>query len=326
MSGKRLAQFYHELATLLEAGVPVHRALEGLAKQQRGAVAELAWDLYDFVEVGSSLSEAAKAHGLPFTPMQINLMAAGEQSGRLPEQLEKIAAALEAHRKLKLTLILGMLYPAILLHIAAGMRALVALFTETTAAAGKYLLYYVGPLWAVIVLVWLLLTVGRRLKPLDYLLDWLAWHFPVVAGITRNLSLGRFARTFGALAQAGVGAVKTLELSRQACGNRVMKARLAPVVEPVKKGEDMGQALIASGAFSHAVNSMFVTGVEGGRLPEMMDHVTRKAEEDAAHAMKILSIILPILCFLAVIGVIVFTLFSMLGDYWQMLQELLGEA
>lgn len=325
MSAKKLANFYHQLATMLEAGMPVVRSLEALTQQGGGYQRRLCQHLRQAVERGDTLSEAAARMPGEFPALHVNLMRAGERSGRLCDVLAMIGNTVEGMGRLRSQLLVRLIYPGIVLHAAIAIRAVVALFlpNEGAAVALGYLVKGFGPLYCVIIGGIFFWRLSRRAPLLRLLVDGVAYHFPVIGGVVRNLSVARFAQAFEALYAAGVGTPEAMQLSAKASGNAIIEGKLERAVPALKAGRDLAETIAATGAFSAIINGMIATGVESGKLDQMLAKVRETAEFDAHTSIKRLGVILPLIVYFLVVCWVVSLIFSMIGGYLSELNKLM---
>ncbi len=312
MSAVVLADFCRQLAVLLDAGMSVLRCLETLTRQGRRASRRLSASLVRDISRGLTLAEAAGARPGVFSPLHINLIRAGEQSGRLPETLEKLADSMDAVIRLKRRLIAGLLYPVIVLHLLALVMTAMKTFVKFTAnglQTGFYLtegllfaLYCLGPVYGLVIAIRILIRLGRHYWVIRFCLDALSWRLPLFGKLQRHLALARFARALEGLYAAGINMTQAVRMAAEAAGNEVFKRKISDKASSaVARGEDLAHALAATGAFEIDTISLLATGVESGRLDGMLLKIAEKAEHDAQARSKIISIVLPLLVFLLIV-------------------------
>lgn len=323
MRAKTLANFYRQFATMVNAGMSHGRSLQVLVEQHRGGIRRVAKTLQAVVGEGHTLSEGMAVYPKIFPALHINLIRAGEQSGRLDEVMHRLADSLEKGVELRMSVLFHLIYPAIVVHLAILVRAVVYYFQVGAGAALMYLAKGFVFVYGVTIGLWLLFTLCRQLPPTRYVIDLFAFHTPVIRGIVRNLGAARFARTMEAMYNAGFNMGRNIEQSAQATGNEIMEARVRRAVPLVKEGVDVGAALTTTQAFSPMVNGMLQTGAESGRLDQMLLKVAENAEEEAARAIKVLGIVIPIFVMIGIFIWLGFMIISMFSGYIDMLNELL---
>jgi len=331
---KQLATFTRQLATLIDAKVPLLRALQILQKQEQSTgLREIIGELCESVEGGSTFAEALSQHPKVFDKLFINMVKAGEIGGVLQVTLNRLTEFVEKAEKIKTRVKGAMIYPIVVLVMALGitgvlMVLIIPKFTEIfrellagkempavtkfVIAASDTLVHrfplVIGGIVALIVLVKL---VGRT-RFGRYQLDKFALAAPVFGALSMRVSVSRFARTLGTLLSSGVQILQALTIVRETAGNEVIARAVQSVHDSIKEGETMAAPLESSRVFPSMVVSMIAVGEETGRLPDMLVKIadTYDTEVDAA-VDGLTSIIEPVLIiFLAVVvGTIVIAMF-----------------
>lgn len=331
---RQLMVFTRQLATLIDAGVPLLKALQILQKQERNpALRRMASEMCDSVEGGSTFAEALSQHPRVFDKLFINMVKAGEIGGVLQITLNRVAEFMEKAENIKTKVRGAMIYPIVVLLMAIAitsflMIVIIPKFTEifkdllgdqqlpvvtqlvvaaSTLITQKYLLVIVG-----IVLVVIAFKLIGRTRFGRYQIDLLKLRLPVFGSLTLRVSISRFARTLGTLITSGVPILQALNIVRETAGNEVIARSVQSVHDSVKEGETVASPMESSGVFPSMVVSMVTVGEETGRLPEMLIKIadTYDTEVDAA-VEGMTSIIEPILLvFLAgIVGTIVVAMF-----------------
>ncbi len=325
MSDKALANFYRQFATMVDAGLPVNRILTILAQQNTGATRRLARLLEPHVKQGTSLSEAMTHHPRLFTPLHLQLVKAGEASGQLDRTMIRLADSLEKGARLRVAVVIRLIYPVIVIHVAILAKVVIAFFYQGLKAALISLGLALGIVYGVVIGGWLLYKLCRAIPATRALMDALAFHTPVLRGIIRHTGTARFARTAEALYSSGHNITHTLGAAAEATGNTFMTSRLRRAVPVAKEGDSVAIALSTCGVFTPMVNGMIQTGVESGRLDQMLLKVAENAEHSAEQAVNILGIVLPILVTFGVMIWVAFMIVMIFADtYLKMIQELTG--
>ncbi len=323
-----IAFMVRELATVLEAGLPVVQALEITAESQNLAqMQDLLEALSRDVTAGSALSEAMKRHRKHFDSLHVSLVAAGEASGRLPELLASLAVWLERRESIRRKISSALSYPLAVLAIAAVVVGLMLVyvvpeFERMFAGYGADL----PPLTRIIVeisgglresgLVWAAAAaagsgalgwVRGRVRKARYLEDRLKLRLPVLGTLFARAALARFMRTLATLLEAGLPAVEALDAAAGACGNRVYEAAIRQTREEVASGQGLRRAMTYLAALPPALARMMGVGEETGRLGEMCAHLADRYDEELQSAADRMGALLePLL--MAVLGVLIGTL------------------
>ncbi len=289
-SGDQLAQFTHQLATLLGAGQPLDRALGILLELPEGERAKkLIERVRDRVRGGSTLSQALdEEHGV-FPKLYISLVRAGEAGGSLEDTLRRLADYLERAQQLRGSIVNALIYPAFLLVGVLGslvlllayvvpqfvpifqdMQVPIPLITQAVLALGNLIQ---GWWWLIVLLIVGAVFVRRaRLRDPEARL---AAHAKllqrrVVGPLLVKVETARIARTLGTLLKNGVPLLSSLTIARQVTSNRALDEALAAAAEQVKGGAGLGFALAQSQRFPRLALQMVQVGEEAGQLDTML--------------------------------------------------------
>ena len=345
VKSKNLMIFTRQLATLIDAGLPLLRGLTVLEKQERDLVlkATIA-KLSDAVQGGSTFSEGLAQHPKIFNKLYINMVKAGEVGGVLELVLIRLAEFQEKAQKVKNKVKAAMMYPIIVLIIAVVIMGFLLVFIVpkfeqifkdmlngkplpaltawviATSRVVKDNFLVLGGIIAVLVVAYRLFASTEFGK---MTIDKVLLRMPVFGDLTRKSSISRFARTLGTLVTSGVPILQALNITRETAGNFVVGQAIGKVHDSVKEGESIVQPLEASGIFPAMVISMIDVGEETGQLPEMLLKIAEVYDDEVDTAVDgMTSLLEPIMIvFLAVVvGTIVIALFLPLITIIQTMQ------
>lgn len=332
---KQLTTVTRQLATLLDAGLPLVRALRTLERQAKRepGLRRIMGDLANSVEGGSTFTEALAGHPKTFNKLYVNMIRAGEASGSLEGVLKRLAEFMEKAQRIAGKVKSAMIYPVVVLVVALGITAglmvgIVPKFSKIfeEMLPGQKLpsltLFVIGisrfmiDRWLIGILliggIIALFTVARKSKIGAYYLDVLAIKMPPFNQLAIRSSVARFCRTQGTLMQSGVPVLQALQIVKDTAGNELIARAVQTVHDSVKEGENMSKPMDSAGVFPGMVVSMVEVGEETGALPEMLNRVADIYEEEVDRAVEALtSLIEPfMIIFLAVVvGSIVIALF-----------------
>jgi type IV pilus assembly protein PilC len=334
VKSKVLTIFTRQLATLIEAGLPLMRSLNTLAKQERNPVMRNTMaQLASAVESGGTFSEALAQHPRIFDKLYVNMVKAGELGGVLEIVLTRLAEFQEKSQKIKGKVVSAMVYPVVVLVIAAAILTfllivIVPKFQQifTDALPGKPLpavtLFVIGASnllverWYLVVGAFALIFIGyKALSSVPWgvlFIDQVLLRIPVFGDLNSKTSISRFARTLGTLISSGVPILQALNITRDTAGNVVVANAINKIHDAVKEGESVVGPMEASPIFPAMVTSMVQVGEETGQLPDMLVKVADVYEAEVDNVVTgLTSILEPIMIvFLAVIvGTIVIALF-----------------
>ncbi len=336
---KQLATITRQLATMLDAGMPLLRALRLLQEQETGgSTLLLLREIAEDIEGGNTFSEALARHPKTFDKLYVNMVKAGELGGVLELVLNRLADFLEKAERIKGRVIAAMLYPVSVLLVAFGIVAMLMHFVIpkfktvfTDLMEGKpfpaftqfvfnisagFQKHFVTILLATIG-GWMLLMLLRKLPLVGRWWDRRRWNLPVLGNLLRKLALVRFTRTLGTLIASGVPILQALAIVREVAGNLVLAEAIDAVHQSVREGESLTAPLRTSRIFPPIVVGLMDVGEQTGALPEMLLRIADTAEQEADNIIAALSSLLePILIVVlaVIVGTIVIALFMPIID------------
>jgi len=330
---KVLTTFTRQLATLVDAGLPLLRGLRVLEKQERNAnLKKILGELSLSIEGGSTFSEGLAQHPKVFNKLFVNMVKAGELGGVLEVVLKRLAEFSEKAQKIKGKVKAALFYPVAVLIVAVGIMILLMCFVVpkfrdvfagmdmklpgfTTLVLGisemikDHILETMGMV-AVVVVIFLVITGKTKVGRL--LWDKFKLKMPALGPVISKVAISRFTRTLGTLVSSGVPILQALTIVKETSGNVVIANAIGKVHESVKEGETITAPLEASGVFPPMVVSMVDVGEQTGAMPEMLLKIADNYDEEVDNAVAAMTSLLePIMIvFLAVIvGSIVIAMF-----------------
>jgi type IV pilus assembly protein PilC len=343
---KVLTTFTRQLATLVDAGLPLLRGLRVLEKQERNVtLKDILGQLAVSIEGGSTFSEALAQHPKVFNRLFVNMVKAGELGGVLEVVLKRLAEFSEKAQKIKGKVKAALFYPIAVLIVAVGIMILlmcfvVPKFKDVFAGMGfklpTFTLFVMGVsdiiknnilatmgVLAVVVVAFLLFI---KTKFGRHLWDKFKLHMPALGPVISKVAISRFTRTLGTLVSSGVPILQALTIVRETAGNVIVANAVSKIHESVKEGETITAPMEASGVFPPMVVSMVDVGEQTGALPEMLMRIADDYDEQVDNAVSAMTSLLePIMIiFLAVIvGSIVIAMFLPLI---QMISNMSGDS
>jgi type IV pilus assembly protein PilC len=329
---KVLTTFTRQLATLVDAGLPLLRGLRVLEKQERNAtLKDILAQLATSIEGGSTFSEALAQHPKVFNRLFINMVKAGELGGVLEVVLKRLAEFSEKAQKIKGKVKAALFYPIAVLIVAIGIMVLLMVFViprfkEVFSGMGFKLPWFTTfvmdisdiirynfvrtTIGVAVVVVMFLLFIKTKFG--RHLWDKFQLNVPVFGPVISKVAISRFTRTLGTLVSSGVPILQALTIVRETAGNVIVADAVNKVHESVKEGETITAPLEGSGVFPPMVVSMVDVGEQTGALPEMLMRIADDYDEQVDNAVSAMTSLLePIMIvFLAVIvGSIVIAMF-----------------
>ena len=331
--------FTRQVATLLEAGMPLTRGLKLIQEQDcEPALQRVISETVTGIEGGSSLSEAMAMHPRAFNGLYVQMVRAGEISGALDVVLARLATFMEKAQRLKSRITGAMFYPIAVLSVALAVLAVMMIFIvprfeevftgllngrpmppftmlvlNVSKALKNHFVLLVAAAAGVAFAVKLLLAT----PPGRALLDRAKLRLPAIGPVMRKAIVARITRTLGTLLGSGVPILQALTIVRETAGNTLISRALADVHTSVKEGETVAMPLRASGVFPAVVIGMVDVGEQTGALPEMLIKIADNYDEEVDTATAAMTSLLePIMIvFLAlIVGTIVVALFLPIVD------------
>ena len=301
------AAFIRELATALSAGLPLMQALKTLARSGRSpAQQSMLRHLIDHVEQGSSLAEACRSYGKPFDALLINLIKAGEVSGKLPEVLHQAADLLEKSLAMRRSIVSATIYPAMLAVLILGAVVIATTYIVPrilktlesnkvelpwTTQVVKSFADFMGSYWwlviAVIALGVMAFARARANPAARFAMDRFVLKAPLVGPMLTEAAVARFTRTLGTLVKAGLPVLGALRLTAATITNTAMKRAVLEVCEKVAGGRTIADPLEKTGYFPPLLVQIVSLGERSGKLPELLTNAANSLEERTEIRIKV---------------------------------------
>jgi type II secretory pathway component PulF len=338
ISRRDVTAFTRELSALVGAGIPIPQALDSLGEENENAsFREVVLQIADSVQKGAALSASLEEHPKLFGKLYASMVRVGEEAGQLPIVMSDLANLLEHEEEVRGEVKAAVAYPIFVLVF--GFVTVTILLTVILPRLFSMLeeILPVLPLptlillkvskvlhqdWAVILVIggaviggiWRYIRTAKGAEVWDKL----KLRLPVVGSIFRAAALGRFARTLGTLAKAGVSLLPALKIVENTIGNRVLAQQIARVAEETRGGDSLAGPLRKLGIFPRTVVQMIDVGEETGKLDEMLLKVAEIEERQMrAHIKVLISLLAPILI-VGVGGVIGFMVIAILLPIFKM--------
>jgi MSHA biogenesis protein MshG len=305
-SATELILFCRQLSTLLKAGVPLLRALEGLAESatHRG-FAEVLRTMQSALASGRQLSAAMQQHPSVFTPYMINSVRVGEVTGRLTEAFSGLYRQLSFDKENREAVAAALRYPAIVLLVAgaalgavnifvipafakayASFKAQLPLLTRVLIGLSEFFVSYWPLMLGILAgaIVGLKFALGTRAGRRAF--DAALLRLPIIGPLLHKAALARFTKSFAIAMEAGVPIIEALDAAVATTGNLVIAERIGTLRAGMERGEALSRAARATGAFTPIVLQMIAVGEETGALGDMMDEVADHYGREVEYAIK----------------------------------------
>lgn len=339
-----LMLFARQMYSLTKSGVPIVRALRGLAESSRSPMMVRALeDVVESLGAGRDLASGLARHPKIFSPLFVNVVRVGENSGKLDDAFLRLYhyLAFDANTRAKVKAALR--YPVIVLvavGVAIGviMTMVVPQFANAFKSFGAEL---PGPTKAIIAVsnftvnywyVLIALIVGLVFAVRSAIatpagqrfMDGAKLRIPVLGSIVHRATLARFARSFAVIVRAGVPLMEGLLLVSRAVQNEVIADKIRYLRESVERGESLSRAAAASGMFTPLILQMLAVGEETGKVDEMMEEVADFYDREVAADVDNLSALLEPILIVTVGGVVLLLALGVFLPMWDLAGAAMG--
>jgi type IV pilus assembly protein PilC len=291
---KDIAVFARLLSTMINAGLPILRALRIIEKQTENlTLVDTIKDISQKVEEGYSLSYAMSQHPKIFGALVVAMIKSGEESGSLDIVLDRISHDLEREIEIRTNVQAGIRYPVIIL-IAATLIVIGVLYyivpkfkqifeemgadlpvpTKMLVVASDAITnYFFWVLGGIIVLV-IAIRQGSKVPFFGRMINRFQLKLPAFGLLFRKIALSRFSRTLAILLRSGVPIIKALTVVEETVGNLIIASAVAKAKESIKEGERIAYPLEETNEFPPMVIDMISVGEETGSLDDMLQKVS----------------------------------------------------
>lgn len=317
--------FVQQIGIMIQTGISLAVALKTLASQTKNKKFKaILTDLQLTVERGSLLSSGLEKYKKVFGDLFVNMIQAGEQSGKLEEVLKQLFIQMKKDYDIVSNVRSAMIYPCIVMTAMVGVGIMVivyvipnltSIFKETgaklpfatralIAISGLTITYGLYIFIAFIACVILFIRVKSTLKG-RYILHSILLKIPIAGGIIQKINLARFCRTLSSLLKTDIAIIKSFEITARVLGNELYRRALLDGKEKIKKGKNVHDSLEPySRLFPPVIMQMISVGEETGNLDVILEQSAVFLEDEVGQTMKNLpSIIEPVLILILGVGV-----------------------
>jgi type IV pilus assembly protein PilC len=308
--------FTRQLATMIDAGLPLVQSLEILSSQQDDKVfKEIIRGIREDVESGSTFAGALKKHPATFNELFTNLVVAGEEGGILDTILTRLSNYIEKAEALKKKVKSALVYPATIVGVAVIVVMILMLFvipvfesmfksagqslplpTLITLGLSKLIKKYVVIIIPGLILCFYLFRKYYQTEKGKTLFDFLLLKSPVFGPLFQKIAVARFSRTLGTLVSSGVPILDGLNIVSKASGNKIIETAILNARASIREGETISEPLGRSGNFPPMVIQMISVGESTGALDSMLSKIADFYEEEVDVAVgNLTSLLEPLL-------------------------------
>jgi type IV pilus assembly protein PilC len=331
-STKDVMLFTRQLATLIDAGLPLLRGLNVLITQAKPSkMRDIMEEVVQDIQTGATLAEALAKHPRQFDKLYINMIRAGEVGGILEVVLNRLATFMERRQALKRKVRSAMIYPVFVVVVAVVI--VMGLLTYIVPQFAAILQDFGGKLpWMTVFLIdagdfirykwWLLslyvcgtlvtLKILFKIKYFHIGFDHVILKVPLIGSLIQKVAVARFSRTLGTLITSGVPILQSLRITKETIGNVVIEGAVQRVHDSIKEGDTIAAPLDQSKVFPPMVVNMIDVGEETGSLDQMLMKVADIYDDEVETAVEgLLRLMEPVLIVVlgGIIGFIVIALY-----------------
>lgn len=334
VSGQAIANTYAQLAALLRSGVPLLRSIAVLRDQtSHTGLKTILGDVHDRIEDGNSLGDAMARHGKVFGEMAVSMVRAGSEGGFLEEALERVATFTEQQEDLKSRTLGALAYPVFLCTVGSAVvigllvffvpsfeelfarlrsRGELPLMTDLLLGLSRFMQRWGWIPLLALVAAFFYLRAQIATERGRLLFDQFKLRLPLVGPIFLSLAVARFCRVLGTLLRNGVPILKSLEISRQATGNRVLAEAIENATENISSGESLAAPLAASGRFPPTVVEMVSVAEESNTLDTVLTDIADSLERRTQRRLDLMVRLLEPVMLLILAGVVLVVVIALL--------------
>ena len=321
---RSIAIFTRQLATMIDAGLPLVQSLEILSSQQdQKLFKNIIREIREDVEGGSTFAAALKKHPGTFDDLYTNLVVAGEEGGILDTILLRLAGYIEKAEALKKKVKSALVYPSAIVSVAVIVVMILMIFVipvfETMfGAAGqtlplptlivlgmsKLIKKYVVIIIPLCILIFFLLRKYHQTESGKAVIDSLLLKMPVFGPLFKKIAVARFSRTLGTLVSSGVPILDGLTIVSKTSGNKTIETAILNARASIREGETIADPLGRSAIFPPMVIQMISVGESTGALDSMLSKIADFYEEEVDVAVgNLTSLLEPLL--MVFLGVVI---------------------
>jgi type IV pilus assembly protein PilC len=310
VSDKDVVILTRQLATMIDAGLPLVQCLEILGSQtENKTLAKTIIQVRSDVESGATFADALKKHPKVFDNLYVNMVAAGEAGGILDTILGRLAAYMEKFARIKRQIKSAMIYPAVILFVAVAVVAILLVVvvpmladmfkesgqalplpTRIVIAVSDFLKSWGG-------LVLLVSIVGgifgiknwRKTENGLRTTDRIAMRIPVMGSLITRVSVAKFTRTLGTLMTSGVPILEGLIIVAKTAGNKIVEEAIMQTRQSVSEGKTLAEPLSKAKVFPAMVTQMISVGEATGALDNMLNKIADFYDEEVDSAVAALT-------------------------------------
>ena len=336
-----LADFSRQLGTMINSGLSLTRALYIISTRCEKPKLQVIYEnIYQYISQGQLLSDAMEAQGRAFPVLMINMIRAGENSGKLEEIAMKMANHYEKDNKLQAKVKNAMTYPILVGILTVAVVIIIFTFifpkffdlfkdmdlpatTKILMAFSKFLTNnWIAAILIAAVIVCLVILIFR-LPPVIRTMDRIKLKMPVISKIMITIYTARFARGLSSLYSSGLSMVQSLQISKGLMGNSVLEEQFSDVIANVKNGVPLSRCMVDVNGLDPKIADNIYVGEESGKIDDILDNMADTYDYEADQAtQRLVTLVEPVMIiFMAlIIGTIMISVMMPIFQYYQSMQ------
>ncbi|HNR35772.1 MAG TPA: type II secretion system inner membrane protein GspF [Candidatus Hydrogenedentes bacterium] len=331
LKSKQIMLMTRQLATLIDAGLPLLRSLNVLIHQQKPCkLKDVLREIASDIQSGSTFAEALAKHPKGFDRLYVNMVRAGEVGGMLETVLNRLAVFMERRQALKRKVRGALIYPIAVIVIATGIVSfllvkVVPVFADVFSdfggtlpaptrflmSAGDFMVYRWWLLLVIITSIVDVIKISSKSAKVNSIRDRVVLKVPLVGDLITKVSVARFARTLGTLITSGVPILQALKITKETIGNEVIQNAVQKVHDSIKEGDTIAAPLDESKVFPAMVVNMIDVGEETGNLDAMLMKVADIYDAEVEAAVEAMLALLEPAIIIVLGGIIGFIVVSL---------------
>lgn len=342
LSDRELSDFCRELSSMLSAGISLSRSMNIIMERDLTKNLNIVFrELNIQINRGNSLSEAMVLQSGAFPDLLVNMIRAGEASGKMDEVCIKMANYYENQHRTKGDVKSAMTYPLILIVITIGV--IVLIFTlifprletvfdgmelPTLTQVMMAISHFIIEKWYILIIAVLVIAAltgaFRKNYNAMYSYDKLKLRLPKIKKLVGTIYTSRFARTLASLYSSGISILNSLIIAKNVIGNRYITAQFDEVIQKVQRGESLSVSLLGVDGFDKKLAQTIVVGEETGRMDSLLEAMSDSFEYESKNAIgKLIKLIEPIMiCVIAaVILLVMMSVFMPIFDLYSTIEQ-----
>ena len=340
ITGSDISVFTTQFAALVEAGMPVVDSFEiSIQQTEKKSMRKMLSVIKEEVNKGVSLADAFKLFPRHFSPLYINMVSAGEESGSLEIVLMRLADFLQMQLETQSRIMATLAYPVLMLIVGITVvfflvtfviPTVTGIFEEMNQALPLPTMILIGVssflekawVYMLIIIIALFLFFNRykRTPRGKELVDRMKLKIPLIGNQYKKIIMARFTRTLGTLLTNGVPIVTSFDIVKNIIDNRLISAAIERARDDIKEGKEISKPLASSGIFPPVVVNMIAVGEKSGQLEEMLNRVSKIMETELDSSLKKLLSLLEPLMILFMGAIVAFIVISILLPIFEMNQ------